>query len=338
MPIPGDVIVGYAPRANICLPRRDISSLHCLLANDHGTWYLHDLRGGAGILDKDGKRVASMRLDDGVEFRIGEFDVVTRMMTGSEDRAVGAGSTAEFYDDKTEVSIDPADLSHLGASSINALPVAAPPPTTETLSPKVRITLAKGERALREGNHKEAVALFSEICAAAPLVLRFREALRKAQRHCSGRTAKMKRARKRFRIAWYQARARRLVSKGDWQRALQLAERGLRHDPWNKGLLLLEALIFERQGRTDIVLWTLKLARERNPHDVSFNRPLAKIMQSIGAYDRAVHYWRQVKEELPDSRDVDDQIRMAMVQKTLKAGSYHDHLHDEDHSDVDESR
>lgn len=308
-----DTILGHSSRAGLWLPARGVSSLHGLLAADGGAWYLHDLKSSTGIT-RGGEPLTSASLADGDLLTIGDFSVKVRL--GSVPRPSNHGQQ-----NGSSASVD------LGtAAQSPKLPSDLVIPAYETgdkvvVDPLAELesSLRAAETALGSGDYEKATAILSDACRQAPFDMRCRKALRFAQQKRTGRAPT---DRVPFldatRAEWASWRARRALEKGDILRALVWAEKGLSHDPWRRTLLLLEGVIFERQHRFDLCIWSLNAARERAPQDVRLNRPMAKILHVVGSHDRSLSYWEMVEKALPGDRDIERQIKSVMVSKTLR--------------------
>lgn len=316
-----DAIIGTSVRAQIRLPRQGISSLHCVLAVDAGTWTLFDLRSDSGIV-YDGEAVDWLSLHDGDEFRLGEFRVLFRLQPDNHDLddsedlseesfgSVSTPSSGVLTDAVFDAGISSSSLEIDGTSD------------SEGSTPPLDAKVAQALRLQREREYEKAVRLLREVCSDAPLVLRYRKILRQAQIALLDNSSGGPQLTRKWMLWKYQLQGARWFDRGDNLRTLKIAEEGLSVDPWNRDLLVLEALVFEKLQMLRHCVWCLSTARKKFPEDVKLNRALAKIMQHLGEYDRAERYWKLVQKADPDCRDADRQIRAVLVQKTLQHNRY----------------
>jgi pSer/pThr/pTyr-binding forkhead associated (FHA) protein len=310
-----DCIIGSSPRATVRIAEPGVSSLHCLLARDSGAWYLHDLRSDSGLIH-NGRRLRTISLTDGDAVIAGPAKLTIRLLR-------------DAMPVKTPPPISPFDSGSFDQSSGGSSGNLLLPPGDELGSavdigaiqiPAEALELAKqARRAFMAEKHESAVDLMSLACELSPWTATFRKHLRFFQiKAC--RRAPSDSPGQLLSLAWHQTRARRAVTKRKWEAALARCERGLRHDPWNRGLLMLEAAVFEEKKLFDQALWSLQSARRRNPSDPRICRPAAKLFHHLGAYDRSVACWQIVAKAYPHSREIEDSLRRVMVEKTVGGG------------------
>jgi pSer/pThr/pTyr-binding forkhead associated (FHA) protein len=309
-----DRLIGHSPRADVVLPREGgCSSLHALLAKDSGGWYVHDLKSDRGVFFRGGL-VGTAAVADGDLVQFGDYCVAVELLRDSKLGRPVATPSMELASDASiggssgNVVIPASNASGSGFD-FGILAVSAH-----------AIEMAKQARiSLRLGQYDQSVRLLLEACREAPWVTMFRQQLRLAQRMAVGREPNEP-VPDRWKLLWHQWRAYRAMQQGRWESALYRAELGLTQDPWNRGLLLIEARIFEEKQHYDLALWSLLAARLRSPHDPALNRPAAKLYHFLGAYDKAAAFWQLVQKADPDDREPGEQIKRVLVDKTLRRG------------------
>jgi pSer/pThr/pTyr-binding forkhead associated (FHA) protein len=309
-----DRLIGHSPRADVVLPRDGgCSSLHALIAKDSGGWYVHDLKSERGIFFRGGL-VGTAAVADGDLVQFGDYCVAIELLRDSALGKPVATPSMEFASDASiggssgNVVIPASNASGSGFD----LGILAVSPHAIELAKQARISL-------RLGQYDQAVRLLLDACREAPWVTMFRQQLRLSQRMAVGREPNEP-VPDRIPLLWHQWRAYRAMQQGRWESALHRAELGLTLDPWNRGLLLIEARIFEEKQHYDLALWCLLAARLRSPQDPALNRPAAKIYHYLGAFDKAAAFWRLVQKANPDDREPEDQIKRVLVDKTLRRG------------------
>ncbi len=67
---------------------------------------------------------------------------------------------------------------------------------------------------------------------------------------------------------------------------------------------------------------SLRRANLRDKNNINVLRPMAKLLQLNADYNRAIKIWQQVLKIRPEDREAEQQMRMAMVQKTLKKSNF----------------
>ena len=311
-----DRLIGHSPRSDVVLARDGgCSSLHALLAKDSGGWYVHDLKSDRGVFFRGGL-VGTAAVADGDLVQFGDYCIAVELLRDSRLGKPVATPSMELASDAS-----------IGGSSGNVVIPASNASGSGfdlgilSVAPHA-IEMAKQARvSLRLGHYDQAVRLLLEACREAPFVTMFRQQLRLAQRMAAGREPN-EQCPDRMKVLWHQWRAHRAVQQGRWESALHRAELGLTLDPWNRGLLLTQAHIFEEKQHYDLALWSLLAARLRSPHDPSLNRPAAKLYHYLGAYDKAAAFWQLVQKADPDDREPGEQIKRVLVDKTLRRGGY----------------
>lgn len=307
-----DALIGHSERANVRLAKEAISALHALLVKEGGQWYLHDLKGKGAIVHR-GSVEATIALADQDEFEIGGFQVRLRFVTeapGNENAEEIAVPLPDFAsaDDKQDGTAPARDLEDSDTNWQIPDRTIKKPDQVE-----------KAEKALRDANPVLAVRLLAEVCKEDARNPEWRKALRRAQFKLVGVEPT---APTTFWTAWKTFRSYRRAYRA-WLAeepliALRISEEGLALDPWHKGLLLLQALIFEHFQDFSLTLWTINVARQRAPMDSNLNRPIAKTLQHLGEYDQCVDFWQMVADADPMDREPSNRIKAALVNKTLR--------------------
>lgn len=311
-----DRIIGHSPRSDVVLARDGgCSSLHALLAKDSGGWYVHDLHSDRGVFFRGGL-VGTAAVADGDLVQLGDYCCAVELLRDSAlgkpvaTPAMELASSASIGESSGSIVIPGSDASGSGFD----LGILSVSPHAIEMAKQARISL-------KLGHYDQAVRLLMQACREAPWVTMFRQQLRLAQR--------MNVAREptdpppdRMKLLWHQWRANSARRQGRLESALYRAELGLSIDPWNRGLLMTQARVFEEKQHYDLALWSLLAARLRSPQDPHLNRPAAKIYHHLGAYDKSAAFWRLVQKAYPDDREPEDQIKRVLVEKTLKKGAY----------------
>ncbi|HZU37552.1 MAG TPA: tetratricopeptide repeat protein [Gemmataceae bacterium] len=176
-----------------------------------------------------------------------------------------------------------------------------PPPSPEHR----KVAAGQFERAnevLATGNHDYAIQLLLNCCKLDPANLVYRHTLRQTEK------AKFKNNRRGSALAMFTtsgARARLKAAKRtrDYLRVLEHAEAILAHNPWDVGAQMDMADAAEALGLLDLAVWSLEQARQKNPRDNSVNRPLARLYEKAGQFNKAIALWEFIRKA--DPKDVE---------------------------------
>lgn len=347
-------VIGSSPRVDISLPRRRIGSRQCLIASEGGSWSIHDLKSETGMRLR-GKRERTFSLEHGDVIEIGDYRMYIHLSPETDEldqrdelAVTGPVSDATRYatepqwgsvpppapvdteyrpsgspggdsDPAGDELADPADPfssieTDVGAVWSNG---SSPPDATNT---QVERFVERAKEAEATGDRVRAILMLGKACEKMPFRFGLRRALRQLQKQEIGRTPEPHPLPffASWRVLWRQLAAKWAIDRNDLRKVLAIAERGLRDDPWNKELLLAQALAFEHFGQIDLCRWTLMTARERDPDDPNFNRPLAKIMQYAGLLELALLFWDQVRKAEPENTEVEHQVNAIYAHKTMR--------------------
>jgi hypothetical protein len=342
-------IIGHADRADVQLPKRSIGTLQALVVRRDGAWFCHDLRTKGGII-RDGASHESVRLEDGLLLGMGDFQVEVRSRPLPEKwREMVADPEANRGDPTTAVRPGQPRLNDLpnpedsfneaaeaiGLDSVGSIGSRVMVGHGDHMDDRHRNWLSEARQAQLEGDFNRCHDRIRRIVKAFPDRLEYRQLLRRSQRKLARRRPSV--------YPWWnlpllipiQAASWMSLQWGSVDGGLRWAERGLRLDPFNPALHLIEAWAFERKNQGKACAWALSLARLRDESNLHVLRPLARLLQLNGDYERAINIWQTVHRLAPDDREAPEQLRMAMVQKTLRKGSYRGlSLRDEQAEDV----
>jgi tetratricopeptide (TPR) repeat protein len=111
-------------------------------------------------------------------------------------------------------------------------------------------------------------------------------------------------------------------AKKDWLRALECCEDCLAENPWDSGILLDEAWVFEQLGWIKLAVWCGESALERNKTDATVNRALAQIYERAGAFTKAIDCWERVKKACPADEEADRKMKDLAASATIDKGGY----------------
>jgi hypothetical protein len=303
---------GASPACDLRLPE-PAPLQAALVVRDAGVWYWIRLPVAEGEL-------ASKRpVESGVPLELGSLEIIPWLgdAVNSEERtetiALGNAPTPVPPSDSDSVRRRPPAVEE---SSVNSEDLEIPAEAAEAF----REAMAAGHQEFLDGRHREAVAHFRNASRLAPFHLKARKRLRQAQRRWTGAASHRPRYVDLPRIMFHQARTLAALRGGDRREALDRAESGLRFDPWNPGLLLLEAEAFAGEGKWAACLTALEHARLRRPDHPVAHRLMARLAFALGDFPKSIRQWKWLVKRNPKDQEALDGIRAAEVQGALANG------------------
>jgi tetratricopeptide (TPR) repeat protein len=200
-------------------------------------------------------------------------------------------------------------------------PVATlPPPSPEHR----RIAAAQFDRAnqvINAGQFDYGIQLLLTCCKLDPANLIYRQALRRTEK------AKFKDNLKGSRFAALtmgpaKARLKALKHAGDYVKVLEVGEELLSRNPWDTGTQIDMAEAAEALGQTDLAIWILLQARQKDPKDPSVNRPLAQLYEKRGNFTQAIQLWDLVSQADPRDIEARQKTKDLAAHQTIARGEY----------------
>src|SRR5262245_37834037 len=161
-----------------------------------------------------------------------------------------------------------------------------------------RIAAGQFERAnqvISKGDFDYGIQLLLSCCKLDPANLIYRQALRQTEK------AKYKNNQRGSNFAFLtntaaRHRARAALSYSEHIRAPEHAEDVLARNPWDVGVQMLMAEAAEALGLLDVAAWALEQARQKDPHDLTVNRALARLYERRGNFTHAIALWELIRK------------------------------------------
>ena len=199
-------------------------------------------------------------------------------------------------------------------------PVRLPPPSATDR----RVAAGKFERAsqvVSAGEFDYGIALLLDCCRLEPLNFTYRQALRRAQRARYGGNLRG------HWLAWLttwpnKLRLRAALRSGNYRRVLELGERVLGRNPWDRLAQLAMSEAAAALGEADLSVWFLEMARHGRDRDAAVNRALAQCYEKRGDFVRAMQLWQLVAKAAPHDAEAARKMKDLAVHETIARGQY----------------
>ncbi|MBI3465723.1 MAG: hypothetical protein HY000_22115 [Planctomycetes bacterium] len=179
----------------------------------------------------------------------------------------------------------------------------------------------RGSEVFKRGDFDYAIKLFKEACKHAPDQLVYRQHLRLTAKK---KFDNNKRGSRVAALTTVGARTGLKTAKArkDYYHALECCEDILSENPWDAGVLLEMADIFEHLGHTEIAVWSAEGAMERDPQDPTVNRALAGVYERTGSFLKALNCWERVRKARPGDQEADRKMKDLAANATINRGGY----------------
>jgi tetratricopeptide (TPR) repeat protein len=195
-----------------------------------------------------------------------------------------------------------------------------PTPTAEDR----RIAAENFDRArqvMNNGDFDYAIQLLLTCCKIDPANFSFRQLLRRSQKEKYGNNLHGSRFAF-FSTPRNKARVKAAKASGDYVRVLELGELVLNKNPWDNGTQMDMADAFDALGLTDLAIFTLDQARQKNPRDATLNRALARQFEKRGDFHKAIALWQLVREVVPSDVEASHKAKDLAASETIARGKY----------------
>lgn len=195
-----------------------------------------------------------------------------------------------------------------------------PPPSPEHR----RIAAERFERArqvITTGNLDYGVQLLLTCCKFDPANLVYRQELRRAQKKKHG----SKKGGGVFSfITTMRSRSKMMKARrgNDHLKVLELGEEILARQPWDKKAQLEMSDAADAVGLTDVAIFILDQARQKEPNDATINRALARVLEKRGHFAQAIKLWELVRKADPQDHEAASKAKDLAASETIKRGHY----------------
>jgi tetratricopeptide (TPR) repeat protein len=194
-----------------------------------------------------------------------------------------------------------------------------PPPSPE----QRRIAAERFERArqvITTGNVDYGVQLLLTCCKLDPANLVYRQELRRAQKK---KSSKKSGGLFSF-LATMRYRSKMMKAKRghDHLKVLELGEEILARQPFDRKIQLDMSDAADSVGLTDVAIFILDQARQKEPNDPTINRALARVLEKRGHFAQAIKLWELVRKAVPDDHEAATKAKDLAASETIKRGHY----------------
>lgn len=182
-------------------------------------------------------------------------------------------------------------------------------------------SFARANDVIRKGDHDYAITLLKQACKFVPEQMAYRQALRAVAKK---KFDNNKRGSRWQRCTTVKSRAtlKAAKAKKDYHRAIEASEDVLSENPWDSGILLEQAELFDALGLIDLAVWSAENALERDTNDATVNRALAIFYEKRGAFMKAINCWERVKKARPADEEADRRMKDLAASATIDKGGY----------------
>jgi tetratricopeptide (TPR) repeat protein len=108
----------------------------------------------------------------------------------------------------------------------------------------------------------------------------------------------------------------------DWQGVLAAGLEVLEANPWHSGALLAMAEACDQLGYDEAQLEYLGGALQVDVTDIEANRRLARVLERLGDFDRAIACWQRVQKANPQDEEAKRGLGDCQVKRTIDQGKY----------------
>jgi tetratricopeptide (TPR) repeat protein len=201
---------------------------------------------------------------------------------------------------------------------------SATPRVPEPNPEQRRIATERFERAnqvVATGDYDYGIQLLMTCCKLDPANLVYRQTLRRTQK------AKFKNNMRGSRFAMIsssasKARIKGAKRSGDFLKVLEQGEEVLVRNPWDLGTQMDMAEAAEGIGLTDLAVWLLEQARQRDGKEPTLNRALARLYEKRGNFSQAIALWELVKQADPTDSEAQHKGKDLAANETISRGKY----------------
>ncbi|MCE9614049.1 MAG: tetratricopeptide repeat protein [Lentisphaerae bacterium] len=189
----------------------------------------------------------------------------------------------------------------------------------ESTPQKVRDLFNKGFAAMERGNLDYAIDLFSNVLAIEPAALKARRFLRAAQiqKRKAGKIGAVAQAMIMAKALPLMANTAAQIKGRKADKALELAEKLLAHDPLNPQFALMAAEAAILNDLPEAAILTLEMVREQLPNNFKVLRRLAEIYTDTGDTKTSRDCWERLSQMRPNDPELVKAFKDSMAIHTM---------------------
>ncbi|MFO0809738.1 MAG: tetratricopeptide repeat protein [Gemmataceae bacterium] len=195
-----------------------------------------------------------------------------------------------------------------------------PPPTAEHR----RIASERFEharQAVAKDNYDYGIQLLLTCCKLDPASMIYRQELRRAQKkkHKNNMRGGV------FSVlttAPHRTKLKSAKRNRDYARVLEHGEEILVRNPWDLGAQLDMAEAADALGLTDMAIFILSEAREKDGNNPTVNRAIARLFEKRGNFAQAIKIWELVRQAVPTDAEATHKAKDLAASETIQRGKY----------------
>lgn len=199
-------------------------------------------------------------------------------------------------------------------------PTLLPPPSPD----QRKISAAMFEKAnqvIASGNYDYGIQLLISCCKLDPANIVYRQTLRRTEK------TKFNNNLRGSRLAWLSSSAAKARIKAakrgrNYLKLLEHAEEVLAKNPWDIGPQMDMAEAADALGLSDLAVWVLEQARQKDPNLVALNRSLARLYEKRGNFAQAIALWELVRKVDPSDIEASHKSKDLAASETIQRGQY----------------
>jgi tetratricopeptide (TPR) repeat protein len=186
----------------------------------------------------------------------------------------------------------------------------------------------RANQVLQTGEFDYGLQLLLNCCAIDPGNLIYRKALRQAQR-AKYQNNEHGQSMAYVRSLMTRMRLKKAMMREAYLDALLQCEAIFMRNPWDLATHLTMANAFEGLELPDHALWTLEQIRPQHANNATVNRPLARLYEKRGNFNRAIALWELVRKAEPDDKEAAHKSKDLAASATIAKGRYEETLRGE---------
>src|SRR5262245_26585465 len=178
-------------------------------------------------------------------------------------------------------------------------------------------------QAVAKDNYDYGVQLLLTCCKLDPGNLIYRQELRRAQK--SRHKNNMRGGAFSFlTTAPYRTKLKSAKRGRDYARVLEQGEEILTRNPWDLSAQMDMAEAADALGLTDVAIFILSEARQKDGNNVTVNRALARLFEKRGNFAQAIKLWELVRQVVPSDAEATHKAKDLAASETIQRGHYED--------------
>lgn len=199
-------------------------------------------------------------------------------------------------------------------------PTRLPIPTVE----QRRIAAERFEharQAVAKDNYDYGIQLLLTCCKIDPSSMIYRQELRRAQKkrhnnNMKGSTFSF------LSTAPHRTKLKSAKRNRDFVRVLEHGEEILTRNPWDLGAQMDMAEAADALGLTDVAIFVLSEARQKDGQSAMVNRALARLFEKRGNFAQAIKLWELVRQAVPADAEATHKAKDLAASETIQRGRY----------------